>query len=500
MNTKPQLAAVEESIFNFLCLQPASHIYLVGGAVRDELIGKPSHDLDFVVEGDVFAIARALADHLHGFFYILDHERKYARVIYETAGAGRHVIDFALLFAGDLEKDLRARDFTINAIAREITPHEGQLIDPCGGVNDLREKILRPCLPTCFRDDPVRIIRVARFSVSYGLQLSPQIRDLVPRYISGLSSTSQERKRDEFFKILDERNAIQGVSILHDMGVLQEFLPELTPLSNFAQGSPHIHNGWQHTWHAVQYCELMANHVQSKEQVDDTSLRVADIFHVLDEYRDNLQRDFNSHLVFERSLRTLFLFAALYHDVGKPLDSAIEQSGRLRYPHHQALGAEKIASRAVTLALSRVEVQWLQRFVAHHMDLHAVILSEDDQSQRAALFHFYQAAKDTTPLVALFSLADLLATYGDTIPEQRWQLGLARCRLALEGWYAHYQELVDPQLYFNGDELQERLGIKPGKQVGELLTSLKEAQAAGIVRSPQDAEQWLREQIIDRKE
>ncbi|NMB60812.1 MAG: HD domain-containing protein [Chloroflexi bacterium] len=499
MTTKPHFSAVESSIFKFLRLQPDSLIYLVGGAVRDELFGKPSHDLDFVVSGNVFVVARALADYLHGFFYILDNDRKYARVIYETANTERHVIDFAPVLAGDLEKDLRARDFTINAIAREINSREGQLIDPCGGINDLQKKILRPCSSTCFRDDPVRIIRVARFVASYGLQPSPQVTDLVPLSISGLSSISQERKRDEFFKMLDGKNVVQGLSILYDMGVLQQFLPELTSLINFPQGSPHIHNGWQHTLQAMQYCELMANHVQLREQFDHSMPMVVDIFRLLDEYQNDLRTDFGSHLVFERSRRILFLFAALYHDVGKPLDSAVEQSGRYRYPHHQVLGAEKMRRRAVTLALSRVEVQWLQRFVAHHMDLHDVVL-EDDQDQRSALFRFYQAAKDTTPFVALFSLADLLATYGDAIPQQRWQLGLSRCRLALQGWYDCHQELVDPKLYFNGDELQQHFGIKPGKQLGALLISLKEAQAAGRVRSKQAAEQWLRKKISDLKE
>lgn len=500
MQAKQHLAAVEQSVIQFLISQPASHIYLVGGAVRDGLLNRSSHDLDFIVLGDVFAIARALADHLHAYFYILDRERSYARVIYDPGKGERHGLDFAPVLDGDLEKDLRSRDFTINAIAQEISPHNGRLIDPCGGVKDLHERVLRPCSPSCFHDDPLRIIRVARFAVAYGLQISPEITDLVPGDISALASVSQERKRDEFFKILDGQKVAQGISILNDLGVLQGFLPELVPLSGIQPGAPHIYNGWQHTLQALHACESMADYVQNKEQVVDSSPLIRDIIPLLDEFRDELNRDFNSHLVVERSLRTLFLFSALFHDVGKPLENAVEQSGRLRYPHHQEFGAREMERRAVSLALSRTEVQWLRRFVAHHMDLHGVALSDDEPAQRAQFYRFYCAAKETTPFVALFSLADLLATYGEAIPAQRWQMGLLRCRLALDGWYNRHQELVEPQLFFNGDELQARFGVKPGKQLGELLALLKEAQAAGRVRSKPEAEQWLRKAISDFKE
>jgi len=240
----PQVPATDKSLFHFLLTQPASKIYLVGGAVRDELLGKTSHDLDFIVEGDVFSVARALADHLQGYFYILDQSRSYARVLYTDDGAIRHIFDFAPVLDHDLEKDLRSRDFTINAIAREIAPMEGQLSDPCDGIRDLHKKLLRQCSPTCFHDDPVRIIRVARFTVGYGLQLTPELMDSASIHVSDLDSVSQERKRDEFFKILDGENVEKAVSILYDLGVLESFLPELLDLSKIQPGPPHIHDGW----------------------------------------------------------------------------------------------------------------------------------------------------------------------------------------------------------------------------------------------------------------
>src|SRR5512146_2934873 len=136
-------------------------VYLVGGALRDLLLKRACHDLDFAMPGDPRKLARQVANELRGDFFVLDDERNTVRVIYHTQPAERIFLDFCGLRGSDIESDLRARDLTVNALALEIH-HPEKLIDPTGGLKDLRAKTLRACSANAFHDDPVRVMRAVR--------------------------------------------------------------------------------------------------------------------------------------------------------------------------------------------------------------------------------------------------------------------------------------------------------------------------------------------------
>jgi len=175
-------------------------VYLVGGAVRDMLLGKACHDMDFVVEGDVRPLARRLANHFNGDFFMMDAERQTARVMLPVAGGSQQIYDFAALRAADLESDLRARDFTVNAIAINIHA-PGKLIDPLGGAADLLAKTLRACSATAFLDDPLRVLRGVRLSLTLGYRLEPDTTRLMRAAVPELRRVSFERMRDELFRL-----------------------------------------------------------------------------------------------------------------------------------------------------------------------------------------------------------------------------------------------------------------------------------------------------------
>ena len=143
-------------------LQPGQQIYLVGGAVRDGLLNKKSHDLDFVVSGNVKKFARNVANQLNGSFYMLDETRQTARVLLEVNDQSEKlVLDFALLDQTSIQENLVLRDFTINAIAYDL--QEQKLVDPLHGGQDLLKKKLVPCSKSAFQDDPVRTLRNCAF-------------------------------------------------------------------------------------------------------------------------------------------------------------------------------------------------------------------------------------------------------------------------------------------------------------------------------------------------
>ena len=138
-------------------------VYLVGGAVRDAILQREVKDLDFALSGDVLGTARRLANAIHAAYYPLDESRDTARLILPMPDGGRLVLDFAALRGPDLESDLRLRDFTMNAMALPLHALD-QLVDPLGGLEDLRRGVLRACSDSAMQDDPLRVLRGIRLA------------------------------------------------------------------------------------------------------------------------------------------------------------------------------------------------------------------------------------------------------------------------------------------------------------------------------------------------
>ena len=227
-------------------LQPGEELYLVGGSVRDALLGMPLHDLDFAVSGDVRRLARKAGDLLGGKFYMLDARHQTARVILARSGEADLWLDFAGLRAEGLEGDLRGRDFTMNAIAIDVRQPK-LLVDPLGGAADLKAGILRACSPSSLRDDPVRVLRAVRFAVAMKLRMDDDLRSALREAAPLLVNVSAERLRDELFRIWGGRQVSSAMRVLETLGVLQYALPELAVLVDSPQGAPHVYDVWNHT-------------------------------------------------------------------------------------------------------------------------------------------------------------------------------------------------------------------------------------------------------------
>ncbi len=206
-------------------------IALVGGSVRDLLLGRAPHDFDFAVLGDAVGLARAVANALGGAFYVMDAERGTARVIVDGL-----IVDFARCRGVTLEDDLRGRDLTFNAIAALLPldgPMPGQiaLYDPLDGAQDLRARVIRLASPEAIANDPVRAMRVARFAADLGARIDPAAevaaRAAAPR-LAAADGPSAERTRDELFKALSLSEASAAVDRLEALGLLNVVVPEST--------------------------------------------------------------------------------------------------------------------------------------------------------------------------------------------------------------------------------------------------------------------------------
>lgn len=472
-------------------------VYLVGGAVRDALLGRSTHDLDFALERDAIKTARHVANTLKADFYPLDPERDTGRVIVTNDDRTRTLMDFAAFRGADLESDLGGRDFTLNAIALDLS--DNTIHDPLGGAMDLKEKRLRACSPSAFADDPVRILRGVRLAADFGFHILPETRKAMKEAVGLLPNASAERLRDELFRILAGPQPGVCLRALDLLGALDKVLPELSALKGVEQVAPHIHDVWEHTLATLSHLEGVLAALTPEYNPD----KAADLFNGLlvmriGRYRQQIGESLAVPLTADRSLRSLLFLAALYHDVAKPQTRKADEEGQLRFWDHDQQGAERIVERARLLALSNDEAQRLETIVRNHMRIlfHTNRLAREGKPpSRRAIYRFF---RDTGPAgveLCLLALADLRATYEQTLPQESWAASLEVVRTMLEAWFEKRADQISPPPLVDGDDLMRELNLLPGKQIGELLNAIREAQAVGEVSTREQALDLARQKL-----
>ncbi len=464
-----------------------AQIWLVGGAVRDALLGRPVHDWDFAVDQNALRLARAVADALGGAYFPLDVERGAGRVILTGADDTRLELDFAVLRGVDLEADLGTRDFTINAMAID---EAGALVDLTGGQLDLDARRVRATNEHAFQDDPVRLLRAVRMEAELGFEIAPQTMAWIRRDAELLTLSSAERVRDEFARLLGIRGAITHLRRLDEFGLLSYVVPELESLKGVTQSPPHRFDVWQHTLLMVDTLEGVIAAIAGQAVGSRTSAGVppfawGDIGRSLSQFAD----DVVTHLAVEvssgRDRVGLLKLAALLHDIGKSETWSQEEDGRIHFYNHDLVGAQIAATRLQELRFSRDEAERMRVLVGQH--LRPAHLSRTERVTRRAVYRYFRATGCGGVDVVLLSLADHLATYGPNLQEDRWARRLEVAETLLTHCFEHYEETVDPPPLITGNDLLAELGMSPGPEVGRLLETVREAQAAGEVRTREEA-------------
>jgi len=472
-------------------------IYLVGGAVRDALLDRPTHDLDFVLSGDALKVGRQVADALKGAYYPLDEDRSIARVLVRAPDGTQDVLDFNRMRGQDLESDLRARDFTINAMAVDLR-NPGALLDPLGGAADLLAKQLRACSPTAFTDDPVRVLRSVRLAAAFHLHIQRNTLREMKAELEGLENVSPERLRDELFRILAGPQPASAVHALDMIGTFEYFLPELNALKGVGQSPPHVSDVWSHTLDTLRKLESLLGLLEQDYDPDKSSSLMMGLLTLrLGRFREQISAHLRTLFVPDRALRPLLFLAALYHDIAKPQTRFVDEGGRVRFFNHDSLGANLVQTRANSLHLSTEEIARLTTIVRHH--LRPVLLGQAEQlPSRKAIYRFFRHTGAAGVDICLLSMADVMATYGSELPQDVWIRHLDCVRALLEAWWEHPEESVAPPLLLNGRELMEALNLPPGRHIGEILEAVQEGQATGQI-SDRDGALALARALLDAK-
>jgi putative nucleotidyltransferase with HDIG domain len=485
---KPQLNTNTSDFISRLrdVIDPACGAWLVGGAVRDQLAGRPCHDLDIILNGDVRQVARRAADSLEGKFFPLDEERGMYRILLASEGQ-TDVVDFSRFQADTLEADLGMRDFTINAMAMRL--HEpAEWKDPLNGRQDLKDKILRPCSDHSFRDDPVRTIRAIRMSLALDLHMAPDVPKMMREASPLLTNVSAERKRDELFKILNAFHPSSAIRLMDYSGLLPYLFPDLLAQKGVEQSPPHKLDVWEHTLAAVFHLnELLGLFLQPDTVfTDGGNLMLGLAAGKLGRFREAIQVHYQIDLNPFRSRRSLCLLAALLHDIGKPAARTVGPDGKIHFYRHETLGAKKARDIGQNMALSEMEVNALAIMVANHMKPR-IFSEENPLPTRRNVYRFYRSTAEFGVDTCFLSLADFLAKTNLTPDQDEWTRELDRCSVYLEGWFQQRNNWVEPERLLNGSEIMEIFQMKPGKIIGKVLEQIKESQASGDIASRDEA-------------
>ncbi len=462
-------------------------LWLVGGAVRDALLERPVHDWDFAVDRDALGLARAVADALGGAYFPLDVERGTGRVILTAAGTTRLELDFATLRGANLEDDLAVRDFTVNALALDQT---GTLVDPTGGQADLATQCVRATSGRAFRDDPVRLLRAVRVETELGFEIEPQTAAWIRRDAPLLALPAAERVRDEFVRLLAIQGAANHLQRLDEFGLLPHVVPELESLKDITQSPPHRFDVWHHTLVTVDTLERVVTAITGWEDgpralADAPPAAWGDLARVLGQFAG----DVTTHLAVEvsggRDRALLLKLAALLHDVGKPETWSLGEDGRIHFYNHEPVGAQMVAKRLHRLRFSRGEVGRVRVMIGQH--LRPAHLARTKRVTRRAVYRYFRATDDVGVEVVLLSLADHLATWGPNLQERRWARRLEVAETLLTHYFERHEETVAPPPLVTGNDLMAELGLDPGPEIGRLLEALREAQAAGEIKTREEA-------------
>ena len=432
-----------------------SRSWVVGGALRDELLGREVTDIDMAVEGDPEMAARALAAELRGPVFRLSEAFGAWRVVDRRGG---RVYDFAPLQGESIEEDLAKRDFTVNAMAR--ARDGGELIDPLGGRADIDSRTLRVLGPEAYESDPLRALRLARFAAELDFEPNDETERLTAAAAPRVSEASGERVFGELRRLVTAPGAVRGLALADRLGLLAAVLPELADLHDVDQSHYHHKDVYGHTLVVLE---------RLIELKDDAAGELRD---VLDEpHADELTRG--------EALR----FGALLHDIGKPATHDVREDGRVTFIGHDRLGEEMVRAICRRLRTSERLSRFLEAITRHHLVL-GFLVHERPLDRRAV----YRYLKRTSPVeveVTLLSCADRLATRGknaDSAIDSHLELARELMAAALE-----WRRAGPPLLPLRGDELAAELGIEPGPELGRLLAELEEAAYAGEVNDREQA-------------
>jgi putative nucleotidyltransferase with HDIG domain len=340
--------------------------FLVGGSVRDFLSGRQPDDYDIVVIKEPESFARQLAAKTKGAFVKLG---KADMIVFRVV-AHNIIFDISPPKGACLEDDLLRRDFTINALAADLS--SGKLTDPTGGLSDMQHKLVRMVSAKSFTDDPLRLLRAFRMAAAFDFTIETQTLEAVKKYAPLISRSAGERIRAEMLKIFCQSDAYPYLVQMAETGLLFAIFPELSALKGCIQNHHHAYDAFNHTMSAFYHLEK--------------NLKNADI---------------------GREQAALLKCAILLHDIGKPYTRTSDESGEVHFYGHEQKSADMFMAIAERLKFSNAEERFIEAVIRHHLKPLFLFQAEQKNALTSkAVTRFFMKYREYVPFLLLHATAD----------------------------------------------------------------------------------------------
>jgi poly(A) polymerase len=441
-------------------------VWLCGGTLRDLYLNITPPDVDLAADGDALILGQEAAWAAGARYVALKEEFAACRLVLQ----GRWV-DLTGLRARSLEEDLRARDFTVNALAWELAAFlegRGQVIDPTYGLQDLEAGVLRAAGPGVLQADPLRVLRAFRFLATHALKPEPELYPRLRAAAPGLAQVARERVGHEWLLLTSGPQAAEAIMGLEQAGALGVLVPALEAARGVEQNPYHHLDVYEHSLATVTAFGAVAADPErywGGGQAQEVAVYMA------------------------RPLRrALGITAALMHDLGKPSTRQLKAPGWATFYRHDLEGADLTRSACRGLGLAKAEAGVAAHLVREHMRPFFLMGAQRrGQLSKRAVRRLLTAAGDHLPGLMTLAMADTMAGLGPERPVD--------AESQLRALYAMVADLREQELaaalaaptLLNGHDLMEGLGLVSGPVVGRLLRQLREAQLDGKISTREQA-------------
>jgi poly(A) polymerase len=492
--------------------------YIVGGFIRDWLLKRETNDIDIAVSGAAITIARKVAEEIGGKFVLLDDVNNIARVVViedeqpgrtsqnqELRGAEWH-FDFSS-FTRDIKSDLARRDFTINAMALELSQFVTastatttssrksaklgagkrsllKLIDPFSGKEDLRDKIVRGVSEQIFEADAARLLRAVRLAAELDFTIEPNTESLIHRYSQAITEVSGERVREELLRLLTLPRAAYYLRYLDKLGLLLALIPELTEGKGVEQPTVHFWDVFEHSLQTVAVVEFLLRE-NDWEYSNEDMLSTAP-------WSDMIDRHLSQEVSSGSNHKVLLKLGGLFHDVAKPMTKSIDDTGRARFLGHAKQGAAMTVSILERLRFSNREIRLVESLVYHH--LRPAQMANDELPTQRAIYRYFRDTGEAGIDILFLALADYLASRGPLASMEEWK---KHCQLINYILTEHdkQQAKILPVELIDGRDIMNKFDLAPGPLIGKLLTIVNEAHASGELSTREEALALVRKEL-----
>lgn len=448
----------KDEIINLINKYADGEIYLVGGVLRDFYLDKENFDKDIVLKHNPKKFAQLLAQKLDATFIELDGDNEIYRIMLADK---INYIDVAKMLGKNIEEDLKRRDLTINSIALNLKTFE--IIDVTGGIDDLKNKIIRHISEKNFTDDPLRLLRVYRFEAMLGFEVNKETSELVKKHAQKIHHSSTERVNYELLKLFSGTYSDKALLDMDKVGLLKEILPVSEDLKSVP---PNLHH----------HLDLFLHSIEIVKQIQQI-------------YENNTP-EVKSHLEktdFGGITRLAHLkFAGFLHDIGKPSTWTIEpDTGKHRFIKHDDVGSKMGVNVLKKLKFSKKQIDYITKMIKYHIYPSHVVVAPDITDK--IYMRLIRKMENDVIDVIILAMADRYSARGVEISEEIVQTNINNLQKLLD-FYLYVKDSLKPlPKLLSGEDIMEILNIQPSKELGNIITELKEAQISGDINTKKEA-------------